>query len=55
MIEKEGVAKMFPGIKTLDKAVEAFRGDFHTKKDEDEFGVVAFGVKAKDATASAEL
>lgn len=45
MIEKEGLAKMYSGVKSIDKAVEEFRGSFHTTSDEKEHGVVAFGIK----------
>lgn len=45
MIDAEGAAKMYPGVKSADKAVEAFRGEFHTEADEKEHGVVAFHIK----------
>jgi ASC-1-like (ASCH) protein len=50
MIEAEGLAKMFPGVKSTEKAVEMFRGEFHTQADEAEHGVVAFHVKKDDST-----
>jgi ASC-1-like (ASCH) protein len=45
MVAAEGAAKLYPGIKSDEKAVEAFRGEFHTKEDEDSHGVVAFHIK----------
>lgn len=45
MIKAEGLAKMYPHIKTAEKAVEAFRGDFHSQADEQEHNVVAFHIK----------
>ena len=45
MIKAEGAAKLFPGAKTAEKAVEEFRGSFHTPADEQEHGVVAFHFK----------
>lgn len=44
ILEKEGIENIIPDKKTLDEAGSVYY-NFYTKKQEEEFGVIAIGIK----------
>jgi ASC-1-like (ASCH) protein len=47
MLEKEGIENVIPDKKTLDEAEEVYY-NFYTKEQEEEFGVVAIGIRVQE-------